>query len=118
MTTQKTCVGAPSREPVTWSSIDWGKCRWEVRKLQVRIAKATREGRHNKVKSLQWLLTHSFSGKALAVRRVTENQGGNTPGVDRVRWSTPNAKSQAILSLRRHGYAFARLLHYDHLVHP
>lgn len=104
MTTQKTCVGAPSREPVTWSSIDWGKCRREVRKLQVRIAKATREGRHNKVKSLQWLLTHSFSGKALAVRRVTENQGGNTPGVDRVRWSTPNAKFQAILSLRRHGY--------------
>ncbi|EEU4853590.1 group II intron reverse transcriptase/maturase [Salmonella enterica] len=104
MTTQKACVGAPSREPVTWPSIDWGKCRREVRKLQVRIAKATREGRHNKVKSLQWLLTHSFSGKALAVRRVTENQGGKTPGVDRIRWSTPNAKSQAILSLRRHGY--------------
>ena len=28
-----------------------------------------------KVKALQHLLTHSFSGKALAVRRVTENQG-------------------------------------------
>jgi hypothetical protein len=38
----------------------------------VRIVKATQAGRHNKVKALQWLLTHSFSGKASAVKRVTE----------------------------------------------
>jgi RNA-directed DNA polymerase len=56
------------------------------------------------VKSLQWLLTHSFSGKALAVRRVTENQGKKTPGVDGITWSTPEAKSQAMLSLKRRGY--------------
>ncbi|ELT2876646.1 group II intron reverse transcriptase/maturase [Salmonella enterica] len=104
MTTQKTCAGAPSRKSVTWHHIDWVKCLREVRKLQVRIAKATREGRYGKVKSLQWLLTHSFSGKTLAVKRVTENQGSKTAGVDRVSWSTPDAKSQAILSLRRHGY--------------
>jgi RNA-directed DNA polymerase len=35
--------------------------------------KATQGGWHNKAKALQWLLTHSFSGKALAVKRVTEN---------------------------------------------
>jgi len=29
-------------------------------------------------KALQYLLTHSFSGKALAIRRVTENQGERT----------------------------------------
>jgi RNA-directed DNA polymerase len=56
------------------------------------------------VKSLQWLLTHSFSSKALAARRVTENQGKKTPGVDGTTWSTPKAKSQAMLSLKRHGY--------------
>jgi RNA-directed DNA polymerase len=56
------------------------------------------------VKSLQWLLTHSFSGKALAVKRVTENQGKKTPGVDGMTWSTPEAKSQALLSLKRCGY--------------
>ncbi len=54
--------------------------------------------------SLQWILTHSFSGKALAVRRVTENQGKRTPGVDGIMWSTPEAKSQAVQSLRRCGY--------------
>ncbi|WP_110855855.1 reverse transcriptase N-terminal domain-containing protein [Paraburkholderia silvatlantica] len=30
------------------------------------------------------LLTHSCSGRAIAVKRVTENQGRNTPGVDKV----------------------------------
>lgn len=104
MTTQKIRAGAPSRESVTWHSIDWAKCHRGVRKLQVRIAKATRERKHSKVKALQWLLTHSFSGKALAVRRITENQGSKTAGVDQVVWPTPAAKSLAILSLRRHGY--------------
>jgi RNA-directed DNA polymerase len=56
------------------------------------------------VKALQRLLTHSFSGKAIAVRRVTENKGKKTSGVDKVLWSTPEDKSQAILSLKRHGY--------------
>jgi RNA-directed DNA polymerase len=53
---------------------------------------------------LQWLLTHSFSGRALAVKRVTENQGKNTPGVDRVIWRTPAAKLKAIESMQRRGY--------------
>jgi len=105
MTTQEiACAGAPLHESVSWHSIDWAKCYREVRRLQARIVKATREGKHSKVKALQWILTHSFSGKALAVRRVTENQGKRTPGVDRVTWSTPEAKSEAVLSLRRHGY--------------
>lgn len=105
MTTQEiACAGAPSRESVTWHSIDWAKCHREVRRLQARIVKATREGKHGKVKALQWILTHSFSGKALAVRRVTENQGKKTPGVDGITWSTPEAKSQAMLSIKRRGY--------------
>ncbi len=58
-----------------WDQIDWKQCRHQVRRLQARIAKATREGRQGKVKALQRLLTHSFSGKALAVKRVAENQG-------------------------------------------
>src|SRR5258708_39529251 len=47
---------------------------------------ATKEGKWGKVKALQHLLTHSFSGKALAVKRVTENQGRKTPGADGVTW--------------------------------
>lgn len=72
--------------------------------MQARIVKATREGRWNKVRALQRLLTSSFYGKALAVKRVTENQGKRTPGVDGKLWSTQDAKTQAVASLRRHGY--------------
>ncbi len=58
---------------MTWDGISWADVHGHVRRLQARIVKATQVGRHNKVKALQWLLTHSFSGKALAVKRVTEN---------------------------------------------
>jgi N-terminal domain of reverse transcriptase len=67
---------------VTWDGINWADVQRQVRGLQARIVKATQDGRHNKAKALQWLLTHSFSGKASAVKRVTENKGQNTPGVD------------------------------------
>ena len=95
---------ASSDKATHWEQIDWPKCECQVRRLQALIVKATREGRWGKVKTLQWLLTHSFSGKALAVKRVTENQGKRTPGVDHVRWSTPTTKLKAIESLQRRGY--------------
>lgn len=95
---------APSGEMVTWHSIDWATCHLNVRRLQARIVKATEEGRWNKVKALQWILTHSRSGKELAVKRVTENKGKNTPGVDGETWSTPEAKTEAMTSLQRRGY--------------
>lgn len=89
---------------LNWHNIPWDKDYQEVRKLQARIAKATREGRRRKVKALQWLLTHSFYARALAVRRVTENQGKRTAGIDAVTWLTPEAKSKGILLLKRKGY--------------
>jgi len=66
--------------------------------------KAWQEGRRRKAKALQRLLTRSLSGKALAVKRVTENPGRWTPGVDGAIWSTPDTKSEAVLSLRKRGY--------------
>lgn len=104
MTTQAIRAGALSGDPTSWHSIRWAECHREVRRLQARIVKATQEGRWGKVKSLQWLLTHSFSGKAIAVKRVTENQGKNTPGVDKATWSTPESKTLAVSSLSRRGY--------------
>ena len=74
---------AASGPAAQWEQIEWSRCEQKVRRLQARIVKATQEGRHNKVKALQWLLTHSFSGRALAVKRVTHNKGKNTPGVER-----------------------------------
>jgi RNA-directed DNA polymerase len=89
---------------ISWHSINWKKVYRNVRRLQARIVKAIQEGRWGKVKALQHLLIHSFSGKATAVRRVTENQGKKTPGVDKVTWETPSQKTEAILSLQQHGY--------------
>lgn len=87
-----------------WDSIDWNKCERMVSKLQARIVKAQKEGKFGKEKALQWTLTHSFYAKALAVRRVTSNSGSKTAGVDKVKWSTPNAKYKAISELKRRGY--------------
>ena len=75
-------VPAFSHPPEGWHTINWSAVNRQVRGLQVRIAKATREKRWRKVKALQRLLTHSFGARASAVRRVTENQGKKTPGVD------------------------------------
>ncbi len=90
--------------PAEWHQIDWGHVHRTVRGMQVRIAKAARDGNWRRVKNLQRLLTRSFSGKALAVRRVTENQGKRTPGVDGKLWTTPKAKRDAIDQLNRKGY--------------
>ena len=98
-------TGAASHDTVEgWHDIDWKAVHRNVRRLQARIVKATKEGRWGKVKALQRLLTHSYSGKALAVRRVTENKGGATPGVDHVIWDTPQKKATAIATLRQRGY--------------
>jgi RNA-directed DNA polymerase len=97
-------AGAASPMEVDWHAIDWQHVNHTVRRLQARIVKATQEGRWNKVRALQRLLTHSFSGKALAVRRVTENQGKRTPGVDGETWPTPAKKAQAVGALRSRGY--------------
>ena len=90
---------------MTWDGINWANVQRHVRGLQTRMVKASQAGRHNKVRALQWLLTHSFSGKALAVKRVTENHGRNTPGVDKVTWKTPEAKTNAVASLKKRGYS-------------
>jgi RNA-directed DNA polymerase len=95
---------APSGPAEKWDQLDWSDHERQVRRLQARIVKATREKRWGKVKSLQWLLTHSFSGKALAVKRVTENKGKRTSGVDGAIWLTAGAKYKATWQLRRRGY--------------
>src|SRR3954465_7031736 len=94
---------APGCAP-DWHSIDWKKVYRTVRRLQARIVKAVRAGRWGKVKALVYLLTHSFSGRALAILRVVTNSGARSPGVDGVSWDTPGAKTAAFSALRRHGY--------------
>jgi RNA-directed DNA polymerase len=87
-----------------WRSFDWVGIYQTVRRLQTRIAKATRNGNWRDAKRLQRLLVRSMSGKALAVRRVTENQGRKTPGVDGETWSTPECKWAAVQCLKTLNY--------------
>ena len=96
--------GAPIDDARKWASIDWGHARCEVRRLQVRIAKAVQEHRWGRVRSLQYLLSRSFYAKLLAVQRVTSNKGKRTPGVDGVLWPGARAKWQAACNLHRRGY--------------
>ena len=97
-------AGALVDSATQWKAIDWQETRRQVRGLRMRIAKAVKEGRPGKVKALQWLLTHSFNAKLLAVKRVTTNKGKNTPGIDGVIWKGARAKMRAARSLRQHGY--------------
>lgn len=103
--TDRSEVGsASSHVPEDWMSINWRLVQKNVRVLQHRLAKATQDGNWRRVKALQRMLTRSFSAKALAVKRVTENQGKRTAGVDRELWDTPQQKFAAIARLKKHRY--------------
>lgn len=99
---KNTC--APIQPQSEWKSINWKVPNQWVRKLQVRIAKAVKQRRYGKVKSLQWILTHSYYGRLLAIRRVVTNKGRKTPGVDGVIWDGDRSKMEAIYKLHRRGY--------------
>ncbi len=87
-----------------WEDIDFSVAAKNIRKLQLRIALAHREGRADKVAVLQNKLIHSFYAKAIAVKIVTSNSGCNTPGVDNITWTTSKDKFNAIANLNRRGY--------------
>jgi RNA-directed DNA polymerase len=99
-----TTTGASLRQPIDWHSINWTKANRTVRRLQVRIVKAIQAGKGRKARALQYILARSFSGKALAVRRVTENRGKRTAGIDGESWNTPSQKTAAINRLKIKGY--------------
>ena len=82
-----------------WDNIDWKTVYESVNRLQTRITKAVKQKKWHLVKRLQYLLTHSFYAKLLAVRRVTQNIGKRTAGVDGVKWLTSEAKINAVLTL-------------------
>src|SRR5659263_547127 len=82
-----------------WNNIHWKKAQEHVNRLQVRITKAVKESKWYLVKSLQYLLTHSYYAKMLATLNVTQNKGKRTAGIDGETWSTPEAKMKAALAL-------------------
>lgn len=88
----------------SWHEVEWVKVYQVVARLQTRIAKAAKAEDWRKLRTLQKLLTKSTAAKALAVRRVTENRGRKTPGIDNQTWSTPETKWTAVEDLRIKGY--------------
>lgn len=73
------CAPADSRN-LTWDGMNWSKCETYVRKLQARIVKAQKEGRHNKVKSTVQIFGHvifssftPFVPKQDKARNITQN---------------------------------------------
>lgn len=95
---------APYTRIDDWKAVPWLEVKIKVERLQMRIAKAIREGKHRKAASLAWILTHSYDAKLLAVKRVTTNKGKNTAGIDGVVWRSSAQKLAAVKSLNRHGY--------------
>jgi RNA-directed DNA polymerase len=97
-------AGASLRPAVDWHSIDWKRVNRNLRRLQRRIVQAQQRGEKRKVRALQFILTRSYSGRCLAVRRVTENTGKRTPGVDGQLLDTPDQKAQAVEKLSTEDY--------------
>ena len=104
MTATRRLAGAPFVRHKDWHTIDWQRVNASVRRLQVRIAKAVAEENFGRVKALQWLLTHSYHAKLLAIKRVTSNRGKRTLGVDKILWSASRRKMHAVNELVRCGY--------------
>jgi len=78
---------------VEWHSINWRKLERNVYKLQKRIYQASARGDVKAYRRLQKTLMKSWSARALAVRRVTQdNQGKKTAGVDGVKSLTPKQR--------------------------
>jgi RNA-directed DNA polymerase len=90
-----------SLRPVDWHSINWKRANRNVRRLQRRIAQAQQQDKRRKVRALQFILTRYYSARCLAVRRVTENSGKRTPGVDGQKLDAPEKKAQAVQNLSR-----------------
>ncbi|HEY0222649.1 MAG TPA: reverse transcriptase N-terminal domain-containing protein [Lactovum miscens] len=91
-------------EEQKWESINWEKAEEYVNRLQLRIVKAVQGAKWNLVKRIQYLLSNSFYAKALAVKKVTENKGKKTAGVDKELWTTKKQKYQAAMDLTSKGY--------------
>lgn len=78
---------------VEWNALPWHQLERRVYKLQKRIFRAASRGDTKTVRSLQKTLINSWSAKALAVRKVTQdNQGKNTAGVDGIKSLIPKKR--------------------------
>ena len=84
----------------SYQDMDWRRCQDELLQKQQHLVEAYRAKQNRMVKNLQRQIVTSFAARALAVRRVTNNKGGQTPGVDGAKWPDPNSRLSAVEQLR------------------
>jgi len=95
-----------NNQTVEWSQTNWRKLERRVYKLQKRIFQASSRGEVKAVRRLQKTLLRSWSGRMLAVRRVTQdNQGKKTAGVDGVKSLSPVQRLKLVKNLELKGKA-------------
>lgn len=82
-----------------WQHINWLKAKADLRQLQLAIVRAYNNKNLTEVRLAQEKLVRSFAARALAIRLVTTNKGGKTPGIDNIIWDTPAARFKAIKDL-------------------
>ena len=71
---------------------NWKKAEADLANLQYEILKAHRKRDTNLVSITQDTLIRSFAARCIAVRKVTSNRGGKTPGIDGT--NVPGSSSQ------------------------
>ena len=85
---------------INWGVVDIKIIAHSVKMLQNRIVKAKIAGRNRAVIKLQKLLVKSQNARILAVKRVSENKGKNTAGVDKELLDTNLKKSKYVDELK------------------
>lgn len=84
-----------------WNTIAWKEIQRNVFKLQKRIYQASLQNELTKVRRLQKLMVSSWNAKALAVRKVTQdNRGKRTAGIDGVKNLPPEKRMEIANSLQ------------------
>lgn len=93
---QETAVNR-AKTPTPWNDINWCRNRKLVRNLRQRIYRASRQGDHKKLRSLQRLMLKSRANRELSVRQVTQiNKGRLTAGVDKLVVKTPQGRTRLV----------------------
>lgn len=85
---------------ISWQVVDYNVIALSIKKLQNRIVKAKMNGRIRMVKKLQSLLVKSLNARILAVKRVSENKGKNTAGIDGELLNTDSKKMNCVRALK------------------
>ncbi len=88
-----TATGASLSYGENWHAINWQQVYRNVRRLQTRIVKAVKAGKKRRVRALRYILTRSFSGKALPLNGCLAIRANGLQEWTMSLWNTPKKKA-------------------------